>query len=324
MNAYIEKENLRSIINQRNDVRYDECKRMLKRNLCLHFPFSKKEAFEDPLIGNWLIKELTSGTSSKEKPEWSSTDPDLNYELRREGMTLDKLCAIYLLNDDEPQPLSNAMLVGDYGHELDTLMKLFVIPEDAQYTKHIEVSRMKSWDVMKSYVTPCTDLLIVDRYILSKAYLYERNLYRLIKVFVSKTKSLKINIVMVVESGSIDTISLDDISEKIKSFVEGIVGEEPNVTFVLCKKRSGKVLFHDRCILTNYRYVGSGDSLNYFNKEGCLQTGGFDLSISSLAENPGFVQGFIQAEVLYRINEEVRNAVIIGDKKSGFISFSKK
>ena len=324
MNAYIEKENLRSIIKQRDDDRYDECKRMLKRNLCLHFPFSKQEAFEDPLIWNWLTKELTSGASSK-KPEWGSTDPDLEYELTRDGMTLDKLCAVYLLNDEQPQPLSSAMLVGHYGSELDTLMRLFVIPEDAEFKYDFSVSRMQSWNIMKPYVTPCTDLLIVDRYILSRAQLYERNLYRLIKVFVSETRSLKINIVIVVEFGSIDTIPLDGISEKIKTFVDEIVGEEPNVTFVLCKKRSKDALFHDRCILTNYRFLDSGDSLNYFDEKGRLKTGGFKLSISSLANPSDYVQRIIQSEVLSRINHEVRNAVnIIGDKKSGFIPFNRK
>lgn len=323
MNAYIEKESLRSFIRQSKDERYDECKRMLKRNLCIHFPFSKKEAFDDPLIQNWVLNELLSGNGKyAQKPKWDCSYPDAEEELSLKGMTLEKLCAVYLLDDDEPQPLSKAMLVGNYGHELDALMGLFVIPENAEFKYDFSVSLMKSWNVVQPYVTPCTDLLIVDRYILSKASLYERNLYRLIKVFVSKTKSLRINIVLVVEFGSIDTISLDSISDRIKLYVEEIVGEEPYVTFVLCRKRPQDALVHDRCVLTNYRYLDSGDTLNYFTEDGRLKTGGFKLSISSLANPADYVQRIINDEVLMKIRHEVRTAVrIIGDKKSGFISF---
>lgn len=321
MNAYIEKESLRSLISQRNDERYDECLRMLKRNLNLNFSFSKSEAIADPVIQNWTLG-LTSGAGTK-KLNWSSNYPNPKEELSiKEIKTIDQLCAVYLLDDEKPQNLANAMLVSHFGHELDTLMSLFVVPEDAEFQYNFSISRMKSWNVMQPFISPCTDLLIVDRYILSNAALLDRNLYRLIKIFVSKTKYLPINIVIVVEFGSIDTISLDDISDKIKTFVEEIVGEAPFVTFVLCKKRSRDALVHDRCILTNYRFVDSGDSLNYFTKEGYLKTGGFKLSISSLANSSDYVQRIINDEVLSKIRNEVKSAVnIIGDKRSNFLTF---
>ncbi len=321
MNAYIEIESLRSLISQRNDKRYDECKRLLKRNLCLHFPFSKEEALADPLIKNWVVNEMTTGRPAH-KPEWNCNYPNPDRELTQDGMTLEQLCAVYLLDDEEPQPLSKGMFVGNYGHELDTLMGLYVIPEEGQFQYPFSVSRMRSWNEVKPFVTPCTDLLIVDRYILQKSYLLEKNLYRLIKIFVSKTKSLKINIVIVVENGSGGSILIEDISDKIKAFVCDIVGEEPFITFVFCKKRFNDVLVHDRCILTNYRYLDSGDSLNYFSEKGDLKTGGFKLSISSLANPSDYVQRIINDEVLFRIRNEVRSSVaIIGDKKSNFLKF---
>lgn len=327
MNAYIEIESLRSLISQRNDARYDECLRMLKRNLNLNFSFSRAEAMADPAIQSWLIG-LTSGIALKsgviaKKPNWDCNYPNPEEEFSLDEINnIDQLCAVYLLDDEKPQNLSKAMFIGNLGHELDTLMKLFVVPEEASFEYKFSVSRMTSWNEMKPYVTPCTDLLIVDRYILSRASLLERNLYRLIKIFVSQTKSLQINIVIVVEFGSIDSVSLEDISERIKAFVEDIVGEEPFVTFVLCKKQFQKALYHDRCILTNYRYVDSGDSLNYFTERGELKTGGFKLSISSLANPSDYVQRIIDKEVLFRIRNEVKGAVnIIGDKKSNFLTF---
>ena len=321
MDAYIEKESLLSLIKHREDERYDECKRMLKRDLCIHFTFSKEEAFANPLIQSWVLAELTSGTFSH-KPKWSSDYPDPEEELTTSGMTVEKLCAVYLLDDEYPQQLSNAMLIGHYGHELDTLIRLFVDPNEARQKYNFSVHLMKNWETMRSYVTPCTDLLIVDRYILSNRFLLERNLYKLIKIFVSNTKSYQINIVIVVENDSIDAISLDEVSEKIKTFVSEIVGEEPFVSFVLCRKSSGNALVHDRCILTNYRYVDSGDSFNYFDSNGSLKTGGFKLSVLSLAESYDYVQRIINDEVLYKIRRDVKNAVnIYGDKKSNFLKF---
>lgn len=322
MNAYIEIESLRSLIEQRNDERYEECKRMLKKDLCLHFPFSKEEAFDDPLIQEWVLNELISGANFR-KPKWDSSYPDSVDYLKQKDMDIEKLCAVYLLDDPEPQPLSNAMFVGHYGHELDTLMGLFVVPEEAEFKYDFSVSSMTSWVVTQPYVTPCTDLLIVDRYILSKASLFERNLYRLIKVFVSKTKSQHINIVVVAEFGSIDySITLEKISDRIKEFVLDIVGEEPFVTFVLCRKRADDPLFHDRCILTNYRFMDSGDSFNYFAENGKLKTGGFKLSISSLAKPSDYIQRIINDEVLSKIQHEVDHAVsVFGDEKSGFLTF---
>ena len=84
MNAYIEKESLRSFISQRNDARYDECLRMLKRNLNLNFSFSKTEAMSDPLIQSWILG-LTSGAIA-DKPKWECDYPDPQVELSIDGI----------------------------------------------------------------------------------------------------------------------------------------------------------------------------------------------------------------------------------------------
>lgn len=330
MDAYIEIDSLRSLIKQNNDERYDECKRMMKRNLNLHFLFSEDEAFSDPLIQNWVKRDMMSGVKAdlskpnmlSKVPVWNCPFPNAEYELPLSEMSIDKLCSIYLLDDDEPQSISKAMLVSYLNHEIDTMSHLFV-DSNFDFIHHISISKMRSWGELEPFMAPCTDVIIADRYVLSDSRRINNNLYRIIKAVVSKTRDCSINIVIVVEFGSIDNVDLEDIYNKIKDFVFDIVGAEPHVTFVLCKKNStSEPLFHDRLILTNYRYVTSGDSFKYFDNNGQLKTGGRSLTIQSLAENCDFVKRIIIDEIVSQIQKELKTAVrIIGDKRSRFLSF---
>lgn len=320
MNAYIEIESLRSLISQRNDERYDECLRMLKRNLNLNFLFSKAEALADPALQNWIVG-LTSGAIAQ-KPKWDSEFPDPNDELKLDNITVDKLCAVYLLDDTEPQPLANAMLVGYYGHELDTLSQLYVRTDIQEYEYEPAPYQIVSWRSISAYTAPCTDILISDRYILSKKSLLERNLYQIINAIVKKTRNLAVNIVLFVESNSIGfDVNLETVSDTIKQNVEDIVGEEPNVTFVLCTQRPGRQLFHDRLILTNYRAITSGDSFNYFDERGNVRTGGFGITISSLAKRCNYVQEKVIKTYCDHLKNDASLAVFHGDRKSNFLTF---
>lgn len=322
MNAYIEIESLRSLISQRNDERYDECKRMLKRNLCLSFSFSKEEALADPIIKNWVLQELTSGTLAP-KPKWDSAFPAQDEELSIKRISgIEKLCAVYLLDDESPQHLSNAILLSHCGHELETLSKLFVIPENGDYDISLGANKIRKWDNIKPYTAPCTDLLFIDRYILSNKRLLRSNFYRIIKTCCSKTSKIPINIVIVVENNSIDSlIKLNEVRDNIKDMVEDLVGYRPFVTFVLCKRRGKDPMFHDRFILTNYRAISSGDSFNYFNEEGKVITAGFGVSIKSLANKYDYINEIINETVIKKIQHELLTAHIEGDKKSNFLKF---
>ena len=320
MNAYIEIESLRSLINQRHDERYGECLRMLKRNLSLNFSFSKAEALADPVIQNW-VKELTVGSIAP-KPNWDSTYPDPLNELSLDGITIDKLCAVYLLDDTTPQSLAKAMLVSCFGHELDTLSKLFVRTDMQEFDDQLAPSSIGSWKKLDIYCAPCTDILIADRYILSDKRLLSRNLYSIINILTNKTKGKRINIVIAVERNSINVdIDLENVSETIKSNVEENVGVKPNVTFLLCAQHGGEHLFHDRLILTNYRAITSGDSFNYFNPDGKVRTGGFGITITSLAKKYSYVQEQVINTYCGKLQNEVRYAMIKGDKMSNFLLF---
>ena len=266
------------------------------------------------------MKELTSGAIAP-KPKWDSEYPDPSDELTLDNITIDKLCAVYLLDDEEPQRLASAMLVGYCGHELETLSQLFVLPETQEYSCRLNATKINSWKNISSYSAPCTDILISDRYILSNKSLLGRNLYQIINAVVRKTHNLPINIVLFVERDSIGLdVDLEKVGKTIKQNVEEIVGEEPNVTFVLCKQHRNP-LFHDRLILTNYRAITSGDTFNYFNENGNIKTGGFGITIESLADSCCYVQDTVIDTYCKQLKKDIPYAMVQGDKKSNFLSF---
>jgi len=321
MNAYIEIESLRSLISQNKDDRYYECMRMLKRNLNLNFSFSKEEARADHAIEIW-VKELSTGAIS-EKPKWESDYPNQYDELSLQDMTLEKLCAVYLLDDEEPQHLANAMLVSHFGHELDTLSRLFVKTDTQEFELQQSPRQIANWNSLSEYIAQCSDILLADRYILSKRSMLRKNLYQIINALVKKSRDVCISIVLIVESKSVDTsIDLNDVSDTIKENVKSIVGMAPNVTFMLCSPHEGTPLFHDRLILTNYRAISSGDSFNYFREDGRINTGGFGITISSLAKNCTYVKDQVANTFLLQLGKEIPYALIKGDRKSNFLKFS--
>ena len=294
---------------------------MLKRNLNLNFLFSKADALSDPTIQNW-VKELTYGSITP-KPNWESDYPDPEIELSLDHVTVDRLCAVYLLDDEKPQSIAGAMLVSNCGHELETLSQLFVNEEIQEFEYEPAPTQIGSWNNLGSYTAPCTDILISDRYIMSRESLLTRNLYQIIKTLVRRTHDLSINIVIFVEHNSIDSnIDLDRVSDIIKESVEGIVGKEPNVTFVLCPHHPGQPVFHDRLILTNYRAITSGDSFNYFNEQGHVRTTGYGITISSLAKRCNYVQEKVIDTYCKQLKKELTGATVLGDKKSNFLKFS--
>ena len=293
---------------------------MMKRNLHLNFCFSKEEALADPAIENWM-KGMTAGSISP-KPKWDSDFPDSEAQLTINNITIDKLCAVYLLDDNEPQDLANALLISFLGKEIETLSKLFVIADTQEYDSDQSASEIGNWNNLSNYVTQCSDILITDRYILSRDVLLQRNLFRIVNALVQHTRGIKINIVIAVEKNQIGlNINVADVIDKIKENVEEIVGQEPYVTIMECSQPNGEPLFHDRLILTNYRAIESGDSFNYFRNDGKINTGGNGLSIKSVAKNFNYIHSRVINTFVKKMSKEIPYAIKYGDKKSNFLIF---
>ena len=331
MDVYLDRANLFSFVNSKEDYRFDDGCRLLKNQCDIKFCFSKMDLLSSVAetdeekcnieqVHHW-IRRMTSGISGSVKYD-VCIDRPLKSNIYK-SFSEKQLSSVFLLHDDKISFLKDigVMHFSDVGEELDTLSCLSF--DDYQFNKLVDVQKLKSWSDLNDKISPATDIIINDRYIFSSEELIEGNCCALLEVLCHFASNVKINIV-------IFTLSVQDkfgqepnwenIRNRIKKVIFNKVGEKPNVTIIKSRKND-----HDRIIFTNYNYIVSGDSFNYFDCKGNLITKGSDLTISSLCytENYDKAINFIYTKQ-EQINELLRlqnPSNIIGDKKSNFLKF---
>lgn len=288
MNAYFDFTNLLSLIHSANDSRYEDCMRMIKDNFNIKFTF-KRDAIEKASKDDKddIMQWFTNMASGKGNLTWDSYFPHSPVKMD-EIKKIPNNSSVYCLDENNRQDLDafinkGIVIVGKIGSELNALSGLLVYSN--QYTKNVFDS-IVNWDCIKEYTSPCTDIIIVDQFILSLPELYEYNLYKLVKCLAEKSKNEKVNIVIVTLKEVYDKKTRtkyipdwDAIYTKLRAQVNKKC--RPNITFVTS---TSKYLEHDRTIFTNYKTFASGDTYNYFNSNGDKITDGRWLHVHSLAD----------------------------------------
>ena len=293
------------------------------------FNFPKDRIQEDKDIKEWIttITDGARGTISFQDNCVFPPRPLKSYTHKR--FSIEQLSAIYLINDeriDSMMSLGIIMYAG-VGSEVETLATLL---KGEDYVFDIELpiqtKRFQNWeDVINGQTTPTTDIIIQDRYILCDDSLYEPNLYALIGQLCQKVQNASVNIIISSLHSYIHnhyqyTPNWGAIRSTIKSIVKRITGQEPKVTFILQRQMRE----HDRIIFTNYQYIISGDSFNYFDSQGRVVTGGDFLRIQSVARRDYFsnAMAFIdRMQSTINTLKEKNPECIIFDKTSCYLKF---
>lgn len=335
MNIYIDKQNLLSIIHSAKSETYSDCMRMLKSNFCMFFTFTKEdvqqlEAIEKQDVKQWLT-QMTSGvsTSNQENVKWGSLFP--SRPLNISAFNSDQLTSVYCLSRDSDSKLETYikkgnLLIACEGKEIEALSSLYF--ESLQYTKNI-FHKISSWKELENYISPCTDIIIADQYILSSPDLYQNNIYSLIRALCSKAKNSHVNIVIFTLKSNYNKQNQiefepdwDTIYTKIRKCAEKY--SSFNVTFVTASKQTLEE--HDRTIFTNYKYISSGDSFNYFDSNDKKITNGRNLHVHSHAEidNEADARKFIDdmQAIIDTILRKNNQSLIKKDKICNFLRFS--
>lgn len=346
MEVYIDKSNLCSFINARKDQQYndwfDDCNRMLKRQLDVKYNFSKKEILENELLKNYFsLSGDGCGLSESDifslemipvRPIKSNSSNQFDSEQHS---------AIFLIDDERTSVLQEkgTSLVGQLGQEIETLKQLFC-GNDYDFHKLYNIQDPKSFPNWKQLSKdgvnlPLSDIIIMDRYIGSQEDLMEYNLIKLIEVLVEKVHG-EVNLVLFCNNtyswnGKEITPNWGQIRENIRKHLKQKIGITSNVTIIFFSKTNKKNnndnanIDHDRIIFTNYMMYRSGDSFCYFDSKGRMISKGKSLDVNSLAKksNYDFAMSFIeQAQKLYNeIKQKDNSDLIIGDKKSNYINF---
>lgn len=326
MNLHIDKENLLSLIESHSHEMYQDCVKLIKKQLNTYFSFSKNEIAENETLTHWFSQNLTQGLSKETKQLFDSTfsSAPLNANSYK-SFDEQQLSSIYLKKETEERTFQNgALLVGRIGEEISILTKVFFKPDDYIFEKKWRIGGddFKRWSDLAGLSLPMTDIIVVDQFVSNDENLIEYNIIEFLKTLCAKPK-LKLNIVFYTNRS--ETIQYNKLSPLVRAAVRSVTGFTPNFTLVTYLKQRGlkSLEEHDRTIVTNYKRIESGDSFNYFDSNGNIITTGREIHYSSLASSENF-------HLSRLLLKDLQNAIdflkqqghgIEGDKKSRFLNF---
>lgn len=334
MDIYIDKENLRSLLNSRDKEYFSDCLRMLQRQLHIVYNMKESEFKEDPTLDECWRRDLVTGRGNTEETDTFLADKFPIRPIKSNSYnewTRNRLLSAYLIDDFDVSKLKNkgCVLLGDVGEELDILTKLFC-GHDYEYHHLYDLKKnFLSWDQLTNdnQLLPCTDIVISDRYLFNNQQEVVRyNLSRMLTALANNVKS-RIDVVVYTLYDK-DRKGLIGFGEKnaskiIKDTLYAVTGIKPNVTFV-CSNVNTNIL-HDRFVITNYRLLRSGDSFIYFNTKGEIISNGTSLDVDSIAnhETYTFVESLLEyLQDTYNDIKKRNDSMILGDRKSKFIDMS--
>lgn len=338
MDLYIDKENLRSFLNSRDKEEFDDCLRMLRRQLHLVYNMDKTDVKNDSELLPWILK-IGEGRGKSEETDTFLADKFPIRPIKSNSYndwSRKSLLSAYLIDDFDVSKLKNkgCVLLGDVGEELVILTKLFC-GRDYEYHHLYDLRKnFLSWEQLTNdnQLLPCTDIIISDRYLFSNQQeVVEYNLSKMLKALAYNVKN-RIDVVVYTLYGKDDRqgykqgligFGEKNASKIIKDTLYTVTGIKPNVTFV-CSNDNDKIL-HDRFVITNYRLLRSGDSFNYFDTNGKRITNGGSLDVDSLAnhETYVFVESLLEKlQSTYNTIKGLNDLMILGDRKSKFLTMT--
>ena len=279
MKVYIDLEHLKSLANNMDK----EVLKLIRENFDIYYCFDEKDIKKEKRqkiqkIENWQ-KNLSEGRNNK-SIKYNSEIPTFHSAQSPNPEYQDFLQTVFLKNCDS---LPKGVLSSEIGKELYTFRNLLIegkcVPAKFYYTRPDEGKTVaQRWDIVSKNVSPCTDIIINDRYLFAESDIdYDNNSYKLIEELSKQSVGQCINIVIITrekyymyekdENGNkvrkSYSISKPTIKRNIANRVEKITTVKPNVTIITQKDESERMI-HDRTIFTNYKLFISGDSFKYY------------------------------------------------------------
>lgn len=143
----------------------------------------------------------------------------------------------------------------------------------------------KSWHQLEEYITPFTDMVIVDNFMFDYT-VWEQNLFEIIKVFANKAP-VKFNLLLVSYIGNDKALlDIELIFNQINQDLLNNNGIACNLSIALFDR---KLKEHDRGIFTNYLRIKSGDSFVFLNSKNEIITKGTELDFQSMSVRDNFI-----------------------------------
>lgn len=296
MRLYIDKENIKSFLKlyKENRANCYPCLKMIKKYFKIYFNISRKDFYSDEvckIFANYLtmgangdINHSYLGDSGHKEIRRPINVVDFNNEVFGEDAS-----SVYLLDDPNIEKLEDSgnFLVGKVGREMDVLSRL-MIGEDEEMLYELKLSPIedyfnnKLWSGLDKVPMPCSDIIIVDSFLLQNSKLYSNNIVSLLDKLTEEVRASKVNIVLfcLKDNNPQDPVYYNDVINLIKYEFSKVYVDASVSIVVLDKKDEFKN--HDRKIFTNYLYYESGPTLNFYDSNGVLTTYGDQFTVNSL------------------------------------------
>lgn len=340
MDVYIDKENLASFISARNNPTYkycyEDCYRMLKRQLHINYNFEKGIVNNvEPFSTYFKLAEDGNGWKEEKDEFLSELFPIRPIKSNvANSFNKNQYSSIFLIDDEKTKLLTDkgSFIVGTLGKEVESLNKLFC-GKDYDFQKLYDIQSKKSfpgWEQLSKdgLNLPLTDIIVMDRYLGGQiSELADYNINKLLEILVERVKA-EVNIVFFCNKSYYNkdlklNINPDweQFRKDVKSKVKNKTGFNCNVTIVFYPQKEPP---HDRMVFTNYMLYRSGDSFEYFNSKGESVSKGKSLDVNSLAKKDNFdfaISVIKDMQALYESIYKLNSDMVIGDKKSNYLKF---
>ncbi len=333
MRIYIDQLNIVSFFKDKKHPLFEDSLRMLKSQSDLYFNFPKATLLSDEAL-QVIITQMTSGSKDTPKPKFKE-EPfpprPLKSNVHGDLVHREDLTAAYLITDEKITSVQQqgCLLVGGEGQEVETISQLFF--DDFQFTKSFTPKKdMPSWEALAHTVRPCTDIIIVDRYLFASEELLDYNLHAFLAVLGGNLPNRKFNLVIFTSKTQIIDINgkksqftpdWGKLRNAIRSYLKKKYGSTPNVTIVTLNR----VEEHDRTIFTNYNNSYSGDSLTYYDSNWNHISKGRNYAVHSHGLRENLTKGFYfiddMQDILNGLTSVRDKECIVGDKKCNFLKF---
>jgi hypothetical protein len=332
MTIYFDKGNLQALVDSPSNENFYDALKTIRYHLNIRFNFPKTELVKSEKISAFF-KQITQGRANLTL-EFDNTKIPARPIRSTLHKKLEPKRRSVLLLEESTESLDackrvGACMIGGLGEEVSTINRFYLGNLEAGYNRSFVVGNqdtevgLNSWSDLKPFTLPFSDLIITDRYILrGKRKVVEENLVDLFRVF-HQGREVKSNIVLFTLKPDNNNFwcTYDLINELVADCTRNNNGEIANFTLVWSTNSDDIV--HDRNIFTNYQWLHSGSSLNYFHGKRLLAKGS-TLTVNNLVNRPyrKCAESLLE-EIQVGLTSIKKNFpnYIQGDKKSNFLTF---
>ena len=308
MTLYIDKENISSFIRSKNNANFEDCEKLIRNNMNIHYNFSKDEIIKDDMLMLWF-RSYGEGVVGKQYfcPQNEITPNRPLKSNFHKSCNKEQLSSVYLLNDERVCNLiaeKSCILIGKVGEEI-SIIKQLLMDSNETVTKGI---------IWEEYcpLLPLTDIIICDNHYFKNKTVYDKNSHAFLKELISTPKSSSVNVVIIIKDDQVsDEINLEAEIGNIRTLVKEITKSTKSSVTVLTTFKT-----HDRNAITNYYRIKNGSCFHIIDNQ-IKDDVTTEIKIHAIKAN------YNMSLNLLRVFQTIALSPVkcFGDKKSNYLKF---